>query len=41
MSKKKIELTPGLDVDAILESMATKLQRREYFNYRWGQNRFC
>jgi phosphomannomutase len=29
MSKKKIELTPGLDVDAILEAMAKKYKDEE------------
>ncbi len=29
MSKKKIELTPGLDVDAILRAMADKYQKEE------------
>ena len=29
MSKNKIELTPQIDVDKILENMATKYQREE------------
>jgi phosphomannomutase len=29
MSKKKIELTPGLDVDGILKAMATKYANEE------------
>ncbi len=33
MSKKKIELTPSLDVDAILKEMEKRYQNEEYNNY--------